>query len=136
MHIHSKFHVSVIFTAVVIFSMPIVASAQVLPYAQDPVLAQAALDARQDAETLFDERLWYFAGCFFSFGGYFVAKTYYSPVPAIALLGHPPNYVAVYTDHYRARMRELRSHAALNGCIHGAILQACLPVTAALFTRR
>ena len=125
------FYVSVFFTAVMIFSLPLVVRAQEFS-ARD----QAILDAEQDAEAVFDERLWYFAGCFFNFGGYFVAQTYYAPVPAVALLGHPPEYVAFYTDTYRAKSKELRSSAAFMGCIHGAVVQACLPVTIALFARQ
>ena len=125
------FYVSVFFTAVMIFSLPLVVRAQEFS-ARD----QAILDAEQDAEAVFDERLWYFAGCFFNFGGYFVAQTYYAPVPAVALLGHPPEYVAFYTDAYRAKSKELRSSAAFMGCIHGAVVQACLPVTIALFARQ
>ena len=131
MKINSMFYVSVFFTAVMIFSLPLVVRAQKFS-ARD----QAILDAEQDAEAVFDERLWYFAGCFFNFGGYFVAQTYYAPVPAVALLGHPPEYVAFYTDTYRAKSKELRSSAAFMGCIHGAVVQACLPVTIALFARQ
>ena len=145
MKINSMFYVSVFFTAVMIFSLPLVVRAQKFS-ARD----QAILDAEQDAEAVFDERLWYFAGCFFNFGGYFVAQTYYAPVPAVALLGHPPEYVAFYTDSskvrevgtcdqegpYRAKSKELRSSAAFMGCIHGAVVQACLPVTIALFARQ
>ena len=131
MKIDSMFYVSVFFTAVMIFSLPLVVRAQKFS-ARD----QAILDAEQDAEAVFDERLWYFAGCFFNFGGYFVAQTYYAPVPAVALLGHPPEYVAFYTDTYRAKSKELRSSAAFMGCIHGAVVQACLPVTIALFARQ
>ena len=131
MKINSMFYVSVFFTAVMIFSLPLVVRAQEFS-ARD----QAILDAEQDAEAVFDERLWYFAGCFFNFGGYFVAQTYYAPVPAVALLGHPPEYVAFYTDAYRAKSKELRSSAAFMGCIHGAVVQACLPVTIALFARQ
>ena len=131
MKINSMFYVSVFFTAVMIFSLPLVVRAQEFS-ARD----QAILDAEQDAEAVFDERLWYFAGCFFNFGGYFVAQTYYAPVPAVALLGHPPEYVAFYTDTYRAKSKELRSSAAFMGCIHGAVVQACLPVTIALFARQ
>ena len=131
MKINSMFYVSVFFTAVMIFSLPLVVRAQEFS-ARD----QAILDAEQDAEAVFNERLWYFAGCFFNFGGYFVAQTYYAPVPAVALLGHPPEYVAFYTDTYRAKSKELRSSAAFMGCIHGAVVQACLPVTIALFARQ
>ena len=136
MKINSMFYVSVLFTAVMIFSVPLIVHAKVLSYAQEPVLMQASQDARNDAEALFNDQIWYFAGCFFSFGGYFLAKTYYSPVPAIALLGQSPDYVAVYTDTYRSKMTELRSKAALNGCIHGAIAQFCLPTAAFLLTNR
>ena len=131
MKVNSMFYVSVLLTVVIIFGMPLGTRGQ-----EYSVREEAISDAEQDAEATFNERLWYFAGCFFSFGGYFVAQTYYAPVPAIALLGHPPEYVAFYTDTYRAKSKDLRSSAAFMGCIHGAVVQACLPVTVALFARQ
>ena len=130
MKINSVFRVLILFTAVMIFSLPLVARAQ------DSARDQAILDAEQDAEVVFNERLWYLTGCFFNYGGYLFAQTYYSPVPAIALLGQSPEYVAFYTDTYRAKSQELRSDAAFMGCIHGAVVQACLPLTVALFARQ
>ena len=130
MKINSMFYVSVLLTVVMIFGMPLGTRAQ------DSARDQAILDAEQDAEAVFNERLWYLTGCFFNYGGYLFAQTYYSPVPAIALLGQSPEYVAFYTDTYRAKSKELRSSAAFMGCIHGAVVQACLPVTIALFTRQ
>ena len=131
MKINSMFYVSVFFTAVMIFGMPLGMRAQEYsvvnkPY---PMLNRMPRQFSMNGCGIF-------AGCFFNFGGYFVAQTYYAPVPAVALLGHPPEYVAFYTDAYRAKSKELRSSAAFMGCIHGAVVQACLPVTIALFARQ
>ena len=130
MKINSMFRVLILFTAVMIFSLPLVARTQ------DSVHEKAIFDGTQAAESVFNERLWYLTGCFFSFGGYLFAQTYYAPVPTVALLGRSPEYVAIYTDVYRAKSKELRSEAALEGCIHGAVAQTCLPVIGLLISNR
>ena len=81
MKINSMFRVLILFTAVMIFSLPLVARTQ------DSVHEKAIFDGTQAAESVFNERLWYLTGCFFSFGGYLFAQTYYAPVPTVALLG-------------------------------------------------
>ena len=130
MKINSMFRVLILFTTVMIFSLPLVARTQ------DSVHEKAIFDGTQAAESVFNERLWYLTGCFFSFGGYLFAQTYYAPVPTVALLGRSPEYVAIYTDVYRAKSKGLRSEAALTGCIHGAVAQACLPVIGLLISNR
>ena len=129
MKINIVFHISVLAMMVMIFSMPIVSYAQ-----GNSARDKAIYAATQDAEAAFDERLWYFTGLLFTAGGYFVAHTYYHPVPAVPLLGKSPEYVAFYTDSYRERSRELRSYAARTGCIHGAFVQTCLFGIVMLYT--
>ena len=122
MNKHSKFCVLVLLMVVVIFSIPHLTQAQ-----PSSVKNQAIFDAERDAQAAFDERLWYFGGCFFTVGGYFFSQVYYAPVPVVPLLGQSPEYVAFYTDTYRAKSRELRSEAAFRGCLQGTVAQFCLP---------
>ena len=112
----------VFFTVIAILGISVIAHAQDLS-----VQRQAIFDAQRDAQAAFDERLWYFGGCFFTVSGYFFSQVYYAPVPLVPLLGKSPEYVAFYTDTYRAKSRELRSEAAFRGCLQGTIAQFCLP---------
>ena len=129
MKINIVFRISVLAMMVMIFNMPIVSYTQ-----GNSDRDKAIYAATQDAEAAFDERLWYFTGLLFTAGGYFLAHTYYRPVPAVPLLGKSPEYVAFYTDSYRERSRELRSYAARTGCIHGAFVQGCLLGGVMLYT--
>lgn len=112
----------------VFFTVFAILGISVSTHAQDlSVQRQAISDAQRDAQAIFDERLWYFGGCFFTIGGYFFSQVYYAPVPLVPLLGRSPAYVAYYTDTYRAKSRELRSEAAFRGCLQGTVAQFCLP---------
>jgi len=92
-------------------------STQLVFVSQNSVQAQAISDAEQDAGRMFNKPIWFFAGCFFSVGGAFVAYTYYRPVPSVPLLGKSPEYVAYYSDTYRNEMRKHRSSSAAQGCL-------------------
>ena len=112
----------------VFFTVFAVLGISVSTHAQDlSVQRQAISDAERDAQAAFNERLWYFSGCFFTVVGYFSSQVYYAPVPLVPLLGQSPEYVAYYTDTYRAKSRELRSDAAFRGCLQGTVAQFCLP---------
>ena len=122
MNRHSRFCVLLLLTVVMSLSIPHLTQAQ-----PSSVKNQAILDAQRDAQAAFDERLWFYYGCIFTVVGYFSSELYYAPVPSVPLLGRSPEYVAYYTDTYRAKSRELRSEAAFRGCLQGSVAQFCLP---------
>lgn len=91
---------------------------------------RAVLAARQDAEASVSTGLWFWAGCFANFFGYLTASTYHRPIPAVPLLGKSPEYVASYTDAYRAKTSELQMANARRGaCISGVFYLIPVAVT-------
>lgn len=134
MKIGLTFQVLVFFVTLLTFSMPFVSLAQSSTPSSSEIQRQAALDAIRKAETSVNQRLWFWTGCFGTFFGYLTANTYHHPVPTVPLLGKSPEYVASYTDTYITETRKLQSQYALNGCMLGAALQICLPITFTLLT--
>lgn len=120
MKISSTFHISVLFMAVMIFCVPFVTFAQ-WEMAQTEQ-ERAVLAAWRDAEASVDKRLWFLAGCFGNFWGYLTASTYHRPIPTVSLLGKSPEYVAYYTDAYRAKTSELQMANAGRGVCLGCVL--------------
>ena len=78
-------------------------------------IADAKRDAARDANTL----LWSVAGCGLGLVGIIIAGIYNSPVPAIALVGKSPTYVATYTTEYQRLMRNSQIEDAAVGCLGG-----------------
>lgn len=70
---------------------------------------QARLDGRRDADAAVNKPLWFAAGCL---GGGIVvsiiASVYEPDPPATKLLGKSPEYIAAYTDTYRAEAKSLQ----------------------------
>ena len=120
MKISSTFQISVLFMAVLIFCAPFVTFAQ-WEMAQTEQ-QRAVLAARRDAEASVNKGVWFLAGCFGNFFGYLTASTYHRPIPTVPLLGKSPEYVAYYTDAYRAETSELqRANARIGVCL-GCVL--------------
>lgn len=116
----STFHISVLFMAVMIFCAPFVTFAQW--EITQTERERAVLAAWRDAETSVDKGLWFLAGCFGNFFGYLTASTYHRPIPTVPLLGKSPEYVASYTDAYRAKTSELQMANARIGVCLGCVL--------------
>lgn len=91
---------------------------------------RAVLAAWRDAEASVSTGLWFWTGCFANFFGYLTASTYHRPIPAVPLLGKSPEYVASYTDAYRAKTSELQMANAKRGaCISGVLYLIPVAVT-------
>ena len=130
MKIRSAFHVSVLFMAVLIFSMPLVTFAQ-----QHSVQAEAITAAEQDANKDVNKPLWFGVGCVLT-GLFFlpeplgyivppsglVGTYFYQPTPPPSrLIGKSPEYVAAYTSTYKAKSGKIQAQWASAGCLGGGV---------------
>lgn len=121
------FHVLVFWTAVLIFSTSFAAIAQ-----QTSVQAEAVAAAEQDAQNDVNGTLWFLGGCLGAcVGGSVMGLTapilayVYEPTPLSSrLIGKSPEYVAFYTDTYKARAQKIQVNRAWTGCITGSVLLA------------
>ncbi|MCE2414587.1 hypothetical protein J4G07_11320 [Candidatus Poribacteria bacterium] len=94
-----------------IFSSPFVSLAQ-----QNLVQAKAIAAAERDAADHVNKSVWLWAGCLGNIVVWAIASAYEPNPPAVALLGKSPEYVAVYTDAYRAEVRKIRTSGVKLGC--------------------
>ena len=78
---------------------------------------QAIADAQKDVEAYINKPMWFIIGCIFPVFGLIAPYMYKPPVPAGELVGKSPEYVAYYTDAYKAEMEKMQFRYALNGCI-------------------
>lgn len=117
MKISSTFHVSVLFMTVLMFSMPFVTLAQ-----QNSVESEARADAEADAEADTDQRFWFVVGCFGNFWGLIYAHYAEPSPPASRLLGKSPEYVAIYSDTYTIKAKNLQTSQATSGCIANTVI--------------
>lgn len=117
MKIKSIFHISVFFTAVMVFSMPFVTVAQ-----QQSVQAEAVADAERAAAADVNTTLWFLGGCVGGVIVLIIANVHKPFPPAASLLGKSPEYVAFYTDAYRAKASTIQTSQAVKGCIANAVV--------------
>ena len=139
MKINSTFHISVFLMAVLIFSVPFITFAQ-----QNTGNVLAITEAKRDAEADVNKWVWRGAGvaalgCITlgfiggilatdSYGGGFLGSgvgclvppisiySYKSGPPPERLIGKSPEYVKVYTETYKSKVRQLRFKQAGSGC--------------------
>ena len=104
--------VTAVFLVVVMLSAPLMAQ-----QAQTEACAAAERDATMDTNTT----LWFFAGCCAGLTGLLVSYIYAPSPPAMRLLGKSPEYVAAYTDCYKAKAKKIQSNKALTGCLVSAV---------------
>lgn len=116
MKIDSTFQVLVLFMAVLIFSTPTIAFAQ-----QNSELADAVATAEQDAKADVNQRAWGVVG--FLCGAYTVAVafTMQPPPPASRFVGKSPEYIRIYTQTYKAKVRSRQTGPAVLGCLGGTL---------------
>ena len=106
--------------AVLTFSMPFVTFAQ-----QNSVQAEAIVVAERDAQADVNKGLWFLGGCLSGVVVPMIAYGVELPPPVTRLLGKSPEYVAFYTDAYKAKAKTLRVKSALGGCIvNGLVMVA------------
>lgn len=112
--------------AVLMFSVPLMAMAQ------QADMAAARASAERDAQTDVNGTLWFLAGCLGTWVGLVIAYVYAPSLPASRLLGKSPEYVAYYTDFYRAKAKSIQTGQAWTGCIVTAIAQVVYIVVVAI----
>lgn len=78
----------------------------------------ACVDAEQQAQSDITSSTWFIIGCLAGLVGYLIALSEPYP-PATKLLGKSPEYVAMYTDCYRRKGKEIKSKNALYGMLTG-----------------
>ena len=83
---------------------------------QTEACAAAERDATMDTNTT----LWFIAGCCGGLTGLLISYIYAPSPPATRLLGKSPEYVAAYTDCYKAKAKKIQSSKALTGCFVSA----------------
>ena len=81
--------------------------------------SKAIYDAERAAENDANKTMWFAMGCLLGPIGWLIAEAG-SPAPnASHLVGKSPEYVALYTDAYRSKIKKSRSGATMNGCLIG-----------------
>ena len=109
MKIGSTFHILVFLIVVLVFSIFSVTFAQ-----QNSERLEAVIAAEQDAKAEVDQSDWWSRGCLLF--GVSQASNVSQPFPA-QLVGKSPEYVEVYTQAYKAKVKNLRLSAAVPGCL-------------------
>jgi hypothetical protein len=97
--------------AIFIFSMPLLAMTQ------QSEMEEARFAAERAAEANTNGTLWFAVGCLGGILGLLVAYVYAPSPPASDLIGKSPEYVAYYTDYYKAKAKSIQSGKALTGCL-------------------
>jgi len=81
--------------------------------------SRAIYEAEQAAERDANKIMWYGMGCLLGPIGWLISEAG-SPSPkAASLVGKDPEYIALYTDAYRSKIKKIRSTASLYGCLIG-----------------
>ena len=89
---------------------------------QSDVITQAVADAHRDAERVTDGSLWRYTGFFCSILGVGASFVYKPSIPAGALLGKSPQYVAHYTSEFYRETQGLQLYNATTGCVTSGAL--------------
>ncbi len=110
----------------VIFSLPLIVSTTVhaaeIANEQQSTQSQAIADAKWDAEKVINGTLWRLTGFFGNVVGVGAALVYKHPLPADALIGKTPEYVAHYTNEFHRETQGLQMYHASTGCVSFGIL--------------
>ena len=113
MKIRSTFHVLALLMAVLIFSMPVVTFAQ--EAAAQAEQRKAIADGERDAEARVNKGLWFGVGCLTTVIGTVLAYSLPPTPPAEQFVGKSPEYVAFYTEAYKAKAKSVQGRSALIG---------------------
>lgn len=88
------------------------------------IITIAEMDAAQDV----NGGTWFIVGCLLGLVGWLIAYVVQPNPPATRLIGKSADYVAVYTDAYRAAAKKLQSKKALTGCVVGTLVTVVLQI--------
>jgi len=86
--------------------------------------AQAIQDAKRDVEAQINRPVWFAIGCGFGAAGVLGTYFFKPSVPAGALLGKPPEYVAFYAETYVSEMQTFPLHTSAMGCLTSMVVGA------------
>ena len=150
MRTHATFHTFVVLIAILTVNLPFSAIAQ-----QNSGSVEAKIAAERDAEADVSKPLWFGTGCLlFGVSGGCVGglglesplaegmllslwaagtagSNFYRPdPPAERLLGKSPEYVAFYTDAYKAKRGQLHATWTTIGCVSGGLAAGAVAVAA------
>jgi len=101
--------------AVLIFNASFVSFAQ-----QNSVKVKAITAAERDAEARVNKSVWLLGACVtYGILPLIIANVAEPVPPASALIGKSPEYVAFYTDAYKAKVRKIRTSGVTSGCAVG-----------------
>jgi hypothetical protein len=85
-------------------------------YAPQPLdAARAAMEGTQDAQADENAALWFFAGCLLGLIGVVIAVVAEPTPPPARMMGKSPEYLAVYTQAYRAEGKAAQLRSSLWG---------------------
>ena len=84
-------------------------------YQQHSIPADVHLTAEQDAESDARKIRWVFIGVFGNILGILIASIYEPTPPVSRFLGRSPEYVAMYTEIYKAKSRSVQVRQSLTG---------------------
>jgi hypothetical protein len=94
------------------------------PYPGQPYYAPPPVDAsRATAEAITDAHadtngtLWYFAGCLLGVIGILIAYVSEPSPPPARMMGKSPEYLAIYTNTYKAEARSIQGRSAIYGTL-------------------
>ena len=82
-----------------------------------PAPADALLRAERDAESDVKKIRWFFIGFCGNILGILIASVYEPSPPNSRLLEKTPEYVALYTDSYRAKSRSVQIRQSVIGLV-------------------
>lgn len=103
-----------------VFAMPILA--------QEEEIMAGRMAGEQAARANVNGTLWFVAGCFGTWLGVIAAYVYQPTPPATQLLGKTPEYVAAYTDAYKAAAKQAQTSKAWMGCIANVVVSVVVGV--------
>ena len=101
--------------SIAMFCMPLLAQ-----QIETEIMTEAHAAAERDAEMDTNSALWFAAGCLGGVTGLLVSYIYAPSPPASRLLGKSPEYIAYYTDFYKAKVKQIQTKQAKTGCITAA----------------
>lgn len=86
-------------------------------YRQHPAATGAFLTAEQDVDSDIKKGHWFFIGFCGNILGILIASVYQPTPPASRLLEKAPEYVALYTDSYKAKSRSVQIRQSALGLV-------------------
>jgi len=111
---HKSFVAIAVVMSFVVFATPILA--------QQGEITAGRMAGEQAARANTNGMLWMAIGCVGSWVGVAAAYIYEPSPPATPLLGKSPEYVAAYTDAYKATAKNVQTGKVWTGCIISAVL--------------